>query len=275
MIDLHCHSYFSDGSLSPDSLFAQAENSNLKILALTDHDTVEGVIPLHMAARGHDIIIINGIEFSTRWKKHDIHILGLNFDLDNEDLYDLISRQKESRYKRAEMISERLKRYGVEDALSKAQVIAGHDSIGRPHFAQVLVNEGIVMDIQSAFTRFLRRGRGAYVPTPWISVEQAVAGVSNAGGDAIIAHPLKYALTRTKLHELIRDFKSAGGAGLEVVSGMIMATQIKELASLCARYELFASTGSDYHGESSSKISLGQQQPLPLDCKPIWQHWKI
>ena len=275
MIDLHCHSYFSDGVLSPESLLAHAKNATLKILALTDHDTVEGVMPLHTAAHGHDITIINGIELSTRWKKHDIHILGLNFDLDNDDLHDLISRQKESRYKRAESISERLKQYGVEDALSKAQVIAGHDSIGRPHFAQVLVNEGIVMDIQSAFTRFLRRGRGAYVPTPWISVEQAVAGVNHAGGDAIIAHPLKYALTRTKLHELIRDFKSAGGAGLEVVSGMMMTTQIKEMASLCARYELFASSGSDYHGGPASKISLGQQQALPLDCKPIWQHWNL
>jgi len=275
MIDLHCHSYFSDGELSPSALLQKAFDMGVRVLALTDHDTIEGLLPLHEAALGKDITIINGIELSVRWKKHDIHIIGLNISLDDIGLKTLIALQNDRRIERAHQIATSLLACGIEDAYQKACEIAGHARVGRPHFAQVLINEGIVADMKSAFKRFLGAGRVAYAATAWISIEEAVAAIIDAKGDAVIAHPLKYSLTRSKLHELIKFFKSAGGVGMEVVSGEMTVADANELAGLCSRFELFASTGSDYHGDRLSRKGLGQQRELPVNCMPIWHQWTI
>ncbi|WP_347251950.1 PHP domain-containing protein [Legionella sp.] len=273
MIDLHCHSNFSDGILSPQALVSKALEANIKTLALTDHDTIAGVEAIREAAAGYPIKIITGIEFSTRWKKYDIHILGLNFDVNNQHIQTLIKQQSESRIERAQQIAEKMESCGVEDAYNKACIIAGHQRIARPHLAQVFVNEGLAKNLQVAFDRFLARGKAAFVPTPWISIREAVEGILQAKGCAVIAHPLKYSLTRTKLQELICEFKEAGGIGMEVVSGDMAPAQVQEMAELCVRNQLLASTGSDYHGGSLSRISLGRQRQLPLNCVPIWHQW--
>lgn len=273
MIDLHCHSNCSDGRLSPEALIDRAVEAKVEILALTDHDTVEGLEALHAAARNRPIKIINGIELSTRWKKYDIHILGLNIDPDNSVIKNLVKQQTENRIKRALQIAEKMALCGIEHAYEKACELAGHKRIGRPHFAQVFINEGRVADMQTAFKRYLARGKQAYIPTPWISIPEAVAGINAAKGNAVIAHPLKYQLTQTKLQALINEFKAAGGTGMEVVSGEMTISQIQQMVGLCSRYELLASTGSDYHGDGLSRISLGRQQQLPLNCIPIWHQW--
>jgi len=273
MIDLHCHSHFSDGKHSPQALVDKALASNLQTLALTDHDTVAGLKPLREAASDYPLQIINGIELSTRWKKYDVHIIGLNIDPECEELAKLIKQQSDSRITRAMQIAEKMKLCGVENAYDKACELAGHKRVGRPHFAQVLINEGLVKDIQSAFKRFLASGRPAYIPTPWISIPEAVQGIIGAKGQAVLAHPLKYKLTRTRLLLLINEFKDAGGVGMEVVSGEMTATQIQEVAGLCLRYQLLASTGSDFHGDTLSRIPLGRQQQLPLNCTPVWNQW--
>ena len=275
MIDLHCHSYFSDGELSPSALLQKAIDYGVRVLALTDHDTTAGLLPLHQAANGKDITIINGIELSVRWKKHDIHIIGLMVKPEDAGLMDLIALQNERRIERAHQIGECLMGVGIHDAYQKACEIAGHERVGRPHFAEVLINEGIVSDMKSAFKRFLGQGRCAYVPTAWIGLDEAVLGIVQAGGQAVIAHPLKYSLTRSKLHELIKTFIAAGGVGMEVVSGEMTVADANELAGLCCRFELLASTGSDYHGDGLSRKALGQQRALPINCTPIWHRWNI
>lgn len=275
MIDLHCHSHFSDGELSPPALLQKAVEANVRVLALTDHDTIEGLSSLQEAARGSTVKIVNGIELSTRWKKYDIHIIGLNINLSNDHLCTLIERQNEGRKERARQISKRLLVIGVQDAYEKASIIAGHERVGRPHFAQVLINEGLVFDVKSAFKRFLGQGKPAYIPTPWASIEEAVSIINAAEGQAVLAHPMKYALTRLKLHELISAYKAAGGDGMEVISGDSTVSESIESAGLCMRYELLASTGSDYHGDNLSRIALGQQRALPINCTPIWHKWTI
>lgn len=275
MIDLHCHSHFSDGKFSPEVLLEQALHTGVSVLALTDHDTIEGLLPLHRAAQDQSITIINGIELSTRWKKYDIHILGLNFSLTNTALNALVIQQNESRIARAKAIGSRLTLAGIDDAYEKACQIAGHDRVARPHFAAVLVQEGKVIDIQTAFKRYLKQGKPAYVPTAWISVQEAVEVIVQAGGQAVIAHPFKYDLTRKKLLALINDFKEAGGVGMEVVSGELLRTKANELARLCVDQGLLASTGSDYHGHGYSRVGLGQQQALPAHCTPIWTSWTL
>lgn len=274
MIDLHCHSNCSDGTLSPEALLEKAIAAGIKVLALTDHDTVVGAKILQ-AQKSENITFIAGIELSTRWKKYDIHVLGLNIDTNNEILTDLIDRQVESRYHRSLQIAERMSALGVENAFEKACKVAGHNRISRPHFAKVFIDEGLAPDMPIAFKRFLAQGKAAYVPTPWITIPEAVNGIVEAGGQAILAHPLKYKLTRTKLHDLIEEFKLAGGSGLEVVSGEMTPTQVQEMAGLSQRFQLLSSSGSDYHGDTLSRISLGRQRQLPLNCTPVWHQWNI
>lgn len=275
MIDLHCHSHFSDGILSPSALLDEALAAGIGVLALTDHDTVAGMDELHQSAQKHSIRIINGIELSTQWKKNDIHILGLNITIEDEKLLKLIHQQNQNRIARAIEIGKRLSAFSIENAYEKACTIAGHTRAARPHFAQVIVNEGHAADLQIAFKRYLGRGRPAYVPTAWLSVEEAVQGIVSTGGNAVIAHPLKYKLTRSKLHELIKAFQLAGGIGIEVVSGEMTQPQVNEMASLCMRFQLYASTGSDYHGQGLSRVALGRQRFLPANCIPIWDKWNI
>ncbi len=274
MIDLHCHSNFSDGTFSPKELIQRAQNQKVLCLSLTDHDTVAGYSELIQAASTTSIKIINGIELSVRWKKHELHILGYQIK-HTADFLALIQRQNQSRVERAQQIGTALGLFGISDAYLKACELAGHDRVGRPHFAQLLVNEGKVQDLGTAFKRFLGRGKSAYVPTSWISIQEAVEGISAAGGQAVIAHPLKYGLTRSKLHELINEFKDAGGVGIEVVSGEMTVTEVNEMAATCLRFHLLASSGSDYHGNIASRVNLGSQRQLPVNCTPIWHEWNI
>lgn len=273
MIDLHCHSNFSDGRYTPLVILNKALAKGLHLIALTDHDTVAGLAELRAAAQGSPIKIINGIEFSACWKKYDIHILGLNIDPNEPGLNLLLEQQNANRKLRAQQIGERLMDCGVVEAYAKSCEIAGHERVARPHFAQILVNEGKAPDIQTAFKRFLKKGKSAYVPTQWLTMETVIAGISQAKGQAVLAHPLKYSLTRTKLHELITEFKQAGGLGIEVVSGAMTKPQINEMAALAQRFQLLASSGSDYHGEGLSRVSLGEQHQLPVNCSPIWHQW--
>lgn len=275
MIDLHCHSYCSDGLLSPEALLTKALSASIKILALTDHDTTMGLPALHLAAENMPIYIIDGIELSARWKLHDIHIIGLKINREHPVLKACIQRQEQSRVTRAEMIGDRLTVLGIPDTFQKATEYAGHNRVGRPHYAHVLVNEGIVKDTKSAFKRFLARGKPAYISTEWLELYEAVDVIHQAGGLAVLAHPLKYKLTRTKLNALITAFKDAGGVGLEVVSGCMLASEIIEMAGLCNRFALLASSGSDYHGDTISRIGLGQQKSLPVKCIPIWEQWAL
>ncbi len=273
MIDLHCHSVYSDGLDTPEILLSHALEAQLTCLALTDHDTVAGVQRLQDAAKSHSIQIITGVELSTRWKKYDIHIIGLNIDCAHPVLHALLEKHKTQRVLRAQAIGERLHGHGIENAYQKACVVAGHEHIGRPHFAQVLIQEGKVPDFKAAFLRFLGQGRLAYVPTQWSALDEAVRVIVEAGGQAVIAHPLKYGLTRTKLFELIQAFKAAGGVGFEVVSGEMTPVQILEAAGLCARFQLLASSGSDYHGQTLSRRGLGRQAQLPVNCPSLWETW--
>ncbi len=274
MIDLHCHSHFSDGHCSPAELVQKAIAQGLECLSLTDHDTVAGYQELWEEAKTTSLRIINGIEISTRWKKYDVHILG--YGIQHSDiLFNLIEQQNRNRIQRAKEMGEALRAADLINGYEKACEVAGHGRVGRPHFARVLVNEGKAKDMQAAFKRYLVRGRIGYVPTEWVSIPDAVEVITQSGGQAVIAHPLKYGLTRTKLHELINTFVEAGGVGIEVVSGEMSKHQIGEAAGLSHRFKLLASTGSDYHGDTVSRIGLGRQQPLPEQCTPIWQGWTI
>lgn len=271
MFDLHCHSNYSDGLLPPQALIDKAITNKVQVLAITDHDTIEGFASL--PEKPSKLTLIPGIELSVRWRKYDIHVLGLNIDKDNALLKEVIRQQNDCRLQRSIQMAERLEALGCTHVLEKASQVAGHTRIGRPHFARVLMDEGKASSMQAAFKQYLSRGRPGYIPTAWISLSQAVECIVASGGDAVLAHPLKYRLTRTKLHEFLYEFTAAGGTGLEVVSGKMTPAEIHDMIGVCQRFQLLASTGSDYHGDAISRVSLGCQAPLPNHCKPVWHNW--
>ncbi len=274
MIDFHCHSTYSDGSDSVNKIFELALARGIRQLALTDHDTVAGVEELRRLCDDSSILCINGIEFSTRWKKHDIHIVGLHINPLHPEINNRIDLQQKCRLERAKDIADILENLGLSNCWIKVQKIAGHTHIARPHFAQLLVEEGWSATIQQAFSTYLSRGKPAYVVTNWMSIPEAIRDITASGGFAVLAHPLKYKLTHTKLCELIKHFKDNGGHALEVVSGDMQNKEVNELAELCEKYELYASSGSDYHGEKRSRVGLGAQRCIPEQCRPIWTLWE-
>ena len=269
--DLHTHTTASDGRLSPSQLLARAEASGLDMLAITDHDTVAAYSEL--PAR-HSLHIVPGIEFSAHWRNQEIHILGLNIDTRNPDLLAGIAMQQQSRNQRADRIADKLARiFSIDNPLAAVERMAAHGSIGRPHFARFMVEHGLVRDATEAFDKYLRAGKRAHVAQQWMPCHEAVERILAAGGTAVLAHPLKYRLTRTRLLGLIDAFRQAGGRGLEVISGNQSGAATTELARLCTGKSLLASRGSDFHQPDQPWSELGRQPPLPAGCRPVWEAW--
>jgi len=273
-IDLHSHTTVSDGKLTPDELIAHATTSGVDMLAITDHDSIDAYrqIPDRPAL---PFRLIPGIEFSTQWLKTDVHILGLNIDLDSTALKVGITAQQTFRYERAGQIANRLSsELGIPDPLETVRALASNDyAIGRPHFARYLVETGVVRDDKEAFKKYLGIGKQAYVKPTWAELPEVIAWIRAAGGTAVLAHPARYKLTRTRLNKLVEAFIEAGGQGLEVVSGNQTADVTADLAKICEKKQLLASCGSDFHGHEQVWNRLGNCPPLPRSCEPVWNQW--
>jgi predicted metal-dependent phosphoesterase TrpH len=268
--DLHCHSHFSDGALSPEMLIARAKEREVDVLALTDHDTIAGLSLAQKAADEHGIRLVNGIEFSSQWGSGGVHIVGLDFRRDSPELIAAIDEQNLSRSGRAEQIAARLAKAGIMGSLEGAQALAGNAYVGRPHFAQYLVNVGAVNNINAAFKKYLGAGKSADVKYQWPAMKTVIEWIHAAGGVAVLAHPYKYELTRTKMCALIKDFALAGGDALEVVSGMQAHPVTEDLARIAAANNLAASCGSDFHLPGQAWQELGCFPSLPEACRPVW-----
>jgi 3',5'-nucleoside bisphosphate phosphatase len=269
--DLHCHSYFSDGFLSPEMLVLRAKEHEVDVLALTDHDTIAGLVLAQQAADECGIRFINGIEFSSRWGKGGVHIVGLGLNLESQTLKSAIDQQHQARRSRAEQIGARLAKLGFVDALESAQLLAGEALVGRPHFAQYLINSGAVNNINSAFKKYLGAGKPADVKYEWPDMSTVINWIHSASGVAVLAHPSKYELTRVKMCALIKDFKAQGGDALEVISGNQATAMTQDLARIASANNLFASCGSDFHSPQQPWQELGNFQRLPETCKPVWE----
>lgn len=268
--DLHTHTTASDGDLSPAALVARAAERGVTQLAITDHDTVAAYSSLP-AATG--IGIVPGIELSTRWRKIGVHVLGLGIAPDDAGLAAGVTAQLSARRRRAERIAERLVRAGLPDLLPAAERHGG-DCIGRPHFAQALVDGGHVSDTRHAFRRYLGAGKAGDVKSEWAPLAEVIAWIAGAGGVAVLAHPAHYRLTRTKLRELVADFRAAGGRGLEVVSGRQQDAVTRHLAELAVDTEMLASCGSDFHRPDRHLADVGGCAPLPAGLRPVWSAWE-
>lgn len=274
LFDLHTHSNASDGILSPQALVSRAKDNGVSHLALTDHDTTAGLVEARQAANDCGLELITGIEFSTQWQGLGVHIVGLNMKTDSSALGEAIERQKTARTERGEEIGRRLAKAGIPDAWHGAQALAGQDGVvGRPHFAQFMVNQGHVTSINSAFKKYLGAGKIGDVKQLWLTIPEAVAAITASGGNAVLAHPGKYKMTRTKLRRLTQVFADAGGQAMEVVSGNQPANETRALADIARQFQLHASCGSDFHSPAQAWQDVGRYSPLPQDLAPVWALW--
>lgn len=277
--DLHCHSNVSDGVLSPAELVGRAAARGVTMLALTDHDDVRGLEAAAEAARLCDMRFVNGVEISVSWRKHTVHIVGLNIDPTNAALLEGLGSVRGGRRRRAELMAESLARCGIHGALEGAYRYATNpDIIGRTHFARHLVASGCCKDVGSVFKRFLVKGKPGYVPHQWAALQDAVDWIRGAGGIAVLAHPGRYtagrcAMGKTTLRELLSEFAALGGRGIEVVTGSHTPPQYAEFARYATEFGFFSSCGSDFHGPEESYRDVGRLPDLPLECKPVWHIW--
>lgn len=273
-VDLHCHSTASDGALTPSELVARAHGRGVRLLALTDHDTLEGLPEAAAAAAALGVQLVNGIELSCTWGGATIHVLGYGFAEDAPALSSAIAELRQGRWLRAEEISRRLAAKGMPAALEGARAIQqaqgqSGNAPARPHFADFLVQSGYVKDRAEAFRKWLGAGKLGDIKQHWPSLELTLATLRQSQAWISLAHPCLYNFTRSKRRKLISAFVEGGGHALEVVNGMQPAEQVGGLAILAREFALLASAGSDFHAPGDWS-ELGMYRALPEDLAPLW-----
>lgn len=283
MIDFHTHTNFSDGILSPTELIERAISNGVEQMAITDHDTVAGYLSIReqieqqaekQIERGSftkPIQLISGVEISTVWRGIGIHIVGLNFDAEHTAITDLLNRQTEAREKRAEIIIQKLRNANMPMTLEEVCQMQNTNHVGRPHIAQVMVAKGYVNSVNAAFKKYLGAGKIGDVKSGWTNIPNAVQAIVQSGGIAVVVHPDRYNLTRTKLLTLLDEFKEAGGQGIEVISGKQHRDITEKMAYIANDKGLYASVGSDFHQPISYRADIGQLAELPNTVIPVWE----
>lgn len=270
--DLHCHSTVSDGQLPPAEVVRLAAANGCTLLALTDHDHTGGWDEARTAAAECGIRLISGAEVSVSWHGRTLHIVGLDFDVADAALQQLLAAVRSGRLERFRRIAAKLEKLGLGDAFAEALPLAANPEMaGRTHLAQWLINKGHVRNKQQAFTRYLGDGKRAAVPHQWADLEETVRTITAAGGIAVIAHPMRYGLSATAKRRLFDEFAAYGGQAVEVCSGTCSPNDAHNYALLAERHGLYASCGSDFHrlGDYGGG-TLGKCPPLPPNCRPVW-----
>ncbi|MEE9583300.1 MAG: PHP domain-containing protein [Dehalococcoidales bacterium] len=254
-VDLHTHTSASDGRFSPEDVVRKSAARGLGVIAICDHDTTSGIAPALKAARAWpQLRVIPGVEVSTQTSGSETHVLGYFIDLAHPQLKATLARLRHSRRGRARAMIAKLKALGIHVSWQRVQEIAGGGSIGRPHIAQTMLENGYITSFKEAFTRYLGLGGPAYVERHKITPVEAVALIIKANGLPVLAHP-----TTVKDPEaMIAELKAAGLVGIEVYYNGYSDDERDSLARLADRYNLIATGGSDYHGlDDNTETMLG------------------
>jgi predicted metal-dependent phosphoesterase TrpH len=270
--DLHSHSTVSDGTMAPADLVRRAAERGVELFALTDHDEIGGLAEAAACARAVGLAFVPGVEISVTWGGRTVHVLGLGIDADNAALRAGLAAVRSGRRQRAAEMGEQLARVGIDGAFDGALKYVGNpELISRTHFARYLVERRICRDNREVFSRYLTEGKPGYVPHRWARLAHAVQWISGAGGIAAIAHPGRYPLSENELWALLTEFRDAGGAALEVVTGNHGVADVRRFAGLALEFGLSASRGSDFHGPGESNAELGAIDALPYRLTPVWE----
>ena len=270
--DLHNHSYYSDGVLSPSEVVRLASEAECDLFSLTDHDTTDGIAEAQLEADKLNLNLVNGVEISALWRNMAIHILGLGIDVNNEILQTGLEHNQKLRKERAEKIALDLWRSGIKDALEKTQSFSKTEMLTRTHFAQMLISEGYCKDMKAVFRRYLTGKKPGGVRVEWEDFDEIVHWIHSAGGKALIAHPFRYRMTHTKIKAMLNDFKCVLGDGIEVVTGTSSNEEIQLGNQWAGKYNLLATCGSDFHGWPNQRIRIGNLRDLPDPEKAVWRY---
>lgn len=269
--DYHMHSTASDGALSPTELLNLAAEKGLHELALTDHDTFAGLQEARAVAKGLQLRLLEGMEFSCAWKGMTVHLVALWPQGLNEAAWEIERLQEQARWSRAKKILEKLAKAKVFLTLDEVVAEAGGRVPGRPHFAACLVAKGYVKDSAQAFRKLLGAGKLGDVKNHWLDLSEALPLLLSAGAFCSLAHPLRYKLTRSKRVRLIEAFAAAGGQAVEAVSGRQDVAQTASLLNLATALNLQLSWGSDFHAPGPACPAPGAYATLPSACQPLSQ----
>ncbi|RQO57356.1 phosphatase [Paucibacter sp. KBW04] len=278
--DLHCHSRVSDGTLQPEELARRAKDQGVELWALTDHDEVGGQQRALDTALSLGLPYLTGVEISVSFAGRVVHIVGLGFEHKNSALIEGLHTTRGGREQRAREMAAGLAQVGIKGAFEGALKFVGNpELISRTHFARFLVESGHCSDVSEVFRRYLTEGKPGYVEHRWAKLGDALRWILQAGGQAVIAHPARYAFTPTEEYALITEFMGHGGRGIEVVTGSHSAAEAVKYTETALEFGLYASRGSDFHSPEESRVDLGRLDGLSGRLKPIWEllqdriHW--
>lgn len=272
--DLHNHSTRSDGLLSPTALVELAARTGTEGLALTDHDTVDGVEEAAAAAVRVGLEFVAGVEVSVSWGDTTVHVVGLQVDPTSQVLRQGLDSIRSGRLERARRIGDALAKAGIEGTFEAALAIAKDERIlSRTHFARHLAERGVVRDTQQAFDKYLAKGKTAFVPHRWAALEDAVRWIRGAGGIAVLAHPGRYDLKPMMREELLKEFRGFGGEAIEVVTGSHRPEEYSLWQREALAHGFLASRGADFHGIGESPYQPGTLPALHASLTPVWSKW--
>lgn len=280
-VDLHTHSNISDGTLSPEQLVHAAHEKGIHTLALTDHDTMDGLALAAQIANGYDMKLISGVEISSQWsrpatkKSYSVHIVALNMQ-QPEPLLAVLQQQKQIRAERAEQICRLLTPLIGQDIYADvlSKVDGEADRITRTHIAKTLVEKGIVSRVQQAFDKYIKEGKKAYVKFDGLGLEETIQAIHASGGFAVLAHPTRYDLSATNVRYLIELFAQAGGDAVELPPQIDPPATRQMVDRMIAEQGLKVSVGSDFHGENMPWIQLGRVPVIKAGQVGIWEQFQ-
>lgn len=257
--DFHCHSNISDGKLSPCDLIDYAVDRKVELLALTDHDSIDGLDEAHDYIKNSQLPIklVNGVEISALTEFGEVHIVGLGVDISNNELNSQLKIQQEKRWDRAREYAEKLAKIGVEGIFETIEKI-GCKVVTRSHIARALVELNYAKDMEQAFKRFIGKQGKVKVPKNWMSLSDAILLIRQAGGITVLAHPTRYPLSNRKLSYLIETYKSCGGQAIELSYPSLNKDKMEWLKLHAEKNNLLASSGSDFHYPDLRWTDLGR-----------------
>lgn len=255
-IDLHLHTTFSDGTLTPSQIVDQAKKCNLKAIAITDHDTINGVEEALRSGEKEGLEVIPGVELSAEFDR-EMHLLGLFIDYKNKKLHNILEILKTHRENRNPLIVERLNNVGIDITYEEVKNAAHNRIIGRPHIANILINKGYVKDMHEAFDKYLGVGKIGYVKKDRIPADLAINIIKEANGIPILAHPGHFRKTAKELDKFIFELKEIGLMGVEAYHSDHDEETTKALVKIADKHNLLISGGSDFHGEHKKHIFMG------------------
>lgn len=277
-VDLHTHSNISDGTLSPELLVHAALEKGIHTLALTDHDSMDGLILAENIAKNHPIQIISGVEISSQWsrpstnKSYGVHIVALNMQ-NPEPLQRLLEQQKKIRAERSKQICDLLIPLIQMDIYPDviAQVDGEADRVTRTHIAKSLVAKGVVSRPQQAFDKYIKEGKKAYVKFDGLGLEETIKVIHESKGYAVLAHPTRYDLSATNVRYLIELFAQHGGDAIELPPAIEPLSTRQMVDRMIEQFDLKVSVGSDFHGDNMPWIKLGSIPKVKEGQVGIWE----